>query len=52
MILSNARILSFDPAQRVIDCGSVEIRKDGTIGAVSSRPAPKGRSVIDVRASC
>ena len=49
MILSNARILTFDPAQRVIDCGSVEIRKDGTIGAVSDRPAPKGRNVIDAQ---
>ena len=49
MILSNARILTFDPAQRVIDCGSVEIGKDGTIGKVSSRPTPKGRNVIDAQ---
>jgi putative selenium metabolism protein SsnA len=48
MILSNARILTFDPAQRVIDCGAVEIRADGTIGKVSNRPAPRGKNVIDV----
>jgi putative selenium metabolism protein SsnA len=49
MILSNARILTFDAAQRVIDCGSVEIRGDGTIGAVSSRAPERGRNVIDVQ---
>lgn len=49
MILSNARILTFDPAQRVIDCGSVEVREDGTIGAVSNRAAAPGRNVTDVQ---
>jgi putative selenium metabolism protein SsnA len=49
MILSNARILTFDPAQQIIDCGSVEILGDGTIGAVSNHPTPRGRNVIDVQ---
>ncbi len=40
MILTNARILTFDAANRVIDTGSVEVRADGTIGAVNRiRPA-------------
>lgn len=34
MILTNARILTFDPANRVLDSGSVEIRADGAIGFV------------------
>ncbi len=49
MILSNARILTFDTAQRVIDCGSVEIRADGTVGAVSSQSPQHGRNVIDAQ---
>src|SRR5213082_937294 len=34
MIITNARVLTFDTANRVLDSGSVEIRADGTIGAV------------------
>jgi len=34
MIIANARVLTFDSADRVLDSGSVEIRPDGTIGAV------------------
>ncbi len=34
MILTNARIATFDSTNRVIDSGSVEIRADGTIGFV------------------
>ena len=37
MILSGARILTFDPANRIIDSGSVEVRPDGLIGFVDSR---------------
>ncbi len=48
MILSNARVLCFDSSQRIVNCGSVEILKNGTIGAVSKRPVPRGRNVVDV----
>ena len=47
MILSNARSLTFNATQEVIDCGSVEIRGDGTIGAVSGKVAARGRNVVD-----
>ena len=40
MILTNARILTFDAANRVLDSGSVEIRADGAIGAVRGGRAP------------
>ncbi len=42
MIIDNARILSFDSGNRVLDCGSVEVRPDGSIGLVGS-PAALGR---------
>jgi putative selenium metabolism protein SsnA len=34
MILTNARILTFDAANRVLDSGSVEVLEDGAIGSV------------------
>ena len=34
MIVANARILTFDSANRVLENGSVEIREDGSIGNV------------------
>ena len=34
MILSNARVLTFDAANCVLDSGSVEVRADGAIGLV------------------
>ncbi len=34
MIIRNARILTFDAADRVLDCGAVELRADGSIGWV------------------
>ena len=37
MILSNARIVTFDGQNRVVDSGSVEILPDGTIGTVTGR---------------
>jgi putative selenium metabolism protein SsnA len=40
MILTNARIVTFDSADRVIDAGSVEIRADGTIGFVKRGRVP------------
>jgi putative selenium metabolism protein SsnA len=46
MILTNARILTFDGANRVLNSGSVEIRADGTIGAVKSTCARSG-DVVD-----
>jgi putative selenium metabolism protein SsnA len=51
MILTNARILTFDDANRVLDSGSVEILKDGTIGAVraASEPAPSLDEIVDAR---
>lgn len=36
MILTNARILTFDAGNRVLDSGSVEVGADGTIGLVRS----------------
>ncbi len=38
MILTNARILTFDDEQRVLDSGSVEVRADGTIGRIGPTP--------------
>ena len=43
MILANARILTFDSTNRVLENGGVEIREDGSIGAVG-----KGGRGIDV----
>ena len=43
MILTNARILTFDAANRVILSGSVEVRADGKFGAVSDKE-PTGNS--------
>ena len=45
MIITNARILTFDSTNRVLDSGSVEIRADGTIGAVRQATRPAGRSM-------
>jgi putative selenium metabolism protein SsnA len=42
MIIENARILTFDSGNRVLDGGSVEVRDDGCIGEVGS-PAALGR---------
>jgi putative selenium metabolism protein SsnA len=51
MIITNARILTFDAANRVMNSGSVEIRDDGTIGAVrqAGRPMPPHGKVVDAR---
>ncbi len=50
MIISNARVLTFDTANRVLDAGSVEIRADGTIGAVLPRPkAGRGPAPLDAQ---
>ena len=46
MTLTNARILTFDSANRVLDSGSVEIRADGSIGSVS-KGRVRGRDVVD-----
>jgi putative selenium metabolism protein SsnA len=48
MIVTNARILTFDSTNRVLDSGSVEIRPDGSIGDVSSARA-RGKDVIDAK---
>jgi putative selenium metabolism protein SsnA len=34
MIIENARVLTFDSRNRVLDCGTVEVRADGSIGEV------------------
>jgi putative selenium metabolism protein SsnA len=36
MILTNARVVTFDHGNRVLDSGSVEVRADGSIGLVGS----------------
>ncbi len=46
MILANARILTFDSANRILDSGFVEVRPDGLIGVVGSR-RPSGAEVVD-----
>ena len=46
MILTNARILTFDDANRVIDSGTVEVRADGSIGSVRSGRA-RGADTVD-----
>jgi len=47
MILTNARILTFDQENRVLDSGSIEISADGSIGIVRGGRA-MGRDVIDL----
>ena len=49
MILTNARVLTFDDANRVLDSASVEMRPDGAIGAVTKSPrrAARGEEVVD-----
>jgi putative selenium metabolism protein SsnA len=40
MIIENARILTFDASNRVLDSGSIEVRDDGSIGEVcGTQPA-------------
>ncbi|HLK62252.1 MAG TPA: putative aminohydrolase SsnA [Bryobacteraceae bacterium] len=39
MILTNARIVTLDPANRVLDSGAVEVLADGTIGKIGQVPA-------------
>jgi len=48
MIITNARILTFDADHRVLDSGSVEIRPDGSIGEVKS-VARAGKDIIDAK---
>lgn len=40
MIIRNARVLTFDSANRVLDSGEVEILPDGSIGQVNETPGP------------
>jgi len=47
MILTNARILTFDATNRVLDSGSVEIRADGAIGFIRSGGV-HGDGVVDL----
>lgn len=56
MIIRNARVLTFDSANRVLDSGAVEIRTDGTIGWVGdAREADRigapsaGTQVVDAQ---
>jgi putative selenium metabolism protein SsnA len=42
MIIENARILTFDSRNRVLDSGTVEVRDDGCIGKVGGTPALAG----------
>ncbi len=41
MIITNARVLTFDSANRVLDSASVEMLADGSIGAVRYRSAAR-----------
>jgi len=45
MIIRNARVLTFDSANRVLDSGAVEILPDGTIGQVNDTTAGRTLSV-------
>jgi hypothetical protein len=47
MILTNARILTFDRDNSVFDSGSVEIRKDGSIGVVGEIAAVPDDTTLD-----
>ena len=49
MIVTNARILTFDSTNRVLDSGSVEIRPDGSIGDVKSGAGPRPAGFIDAK---
>jgi putative selenium metabolism protein SsnA len=50
MMITNARVLTFDATNRVLDSGEVEIRPDGTIGAVQARLARHdGDEIIDAQ---
>ena len=46
MIITNARVLTFDNANRVLDSASVEIREDGTIGVIGRNP-PSRKDTVD-----
>ena len=46
MVIANARVLTFDAANRVLDSACVEIRPDGAIGVIAKKP-PAGAQVID-----
>ena len=47
MILTNARIVTFDDRNRVLDSGSVEVRDDGTVGQVR-RGLSRGPESVDM----
>jgi putative selenium metabolism protein SsnA len=48
MIITNARVLTFDAANHVYDSASVEVRSDGTIGRVGVPAGPlAGQQVVD-----
>src|SRR5512140_734656 len=53
MIIRNARILSFDKNDRVLDSGAVQVRADGTIGWVRrdqhGGAHPPGEETIDAQ---
>ncbi len=34
LVVRNARIVTFDDSNRVLDCGAVEVLSDGTIGEI------------------
>ena len=45
MIIHNARVLTFDSANRVLDSGTVEILPDGSIGQVKETSAGAEREL-------
>ena len=49
MIIRNARIITFDQRNRVLDCGAVEVRADGSLGWIGSeRDLPESLAGTDV----
>ena len=47
MIVTNARVLTFDGENRVYDSASVEVRRDGTIGWVGPNAEIDGQEVVN-----
>ena len=45
MIVTNARILTFDGKNRIIERGGVEVREDGSIGKIGAVEAGTGESI-------
>ncbi len=50
MIISNARVVTLDSSNRVLDNATVEVRGDGSIGAIRmTRGSPQDEETLDAR---